>query len=147
MNRILRCLLICGLMVSSAYFATAQENFTISGYVKDKDSGETLIGANIFLENDQSTGTITNTYGFYSITLDSGQYRLVFSYLGFQDQVIGVNLTANQQLNVDLLSGIQMKEVVVEAKENEEDENVLSTSMGRVTLPIEQVKTTPSLLG
>jgi hypothetical protein len=56
-------------MVSSPILPPRKENFTISGYVKDKDSGETLIGANIFLENDQSTGTITNTYGFYSITL------------------------------------------------------------------------------
>lgn len=147
MNRILRCLLISGLILSIAPNLTAQKNFTISGYVKDKESGETLIGANVFLENDQSIGTTTNTYGFYSMTLDSGQYRLVFSYLGFQDQGIDVNLTSNKQLNVDLLAGIEMKEVVVEAKENEEDENVTSTSMGRVTLPIEQVKTTPALLG
>lgn len=129
------------------YDTSGQDRFTISGYVKDRESGETLIGTNIFLENDQSTGTVTNTYGFYSITLDSGKYNLIFSYLGFQDQVIAVELTEDRNLNVDMVSGIEMKEVVVEAKENEEDENVLSTSMGRVTLPIEQIKTTPALLG
>ena len=127
--------------------ANAQQNFTISGYVKDLESGETLIGTNIFLENDPSTGTVTNTYGFYSITLPSGQYRIVFSYLGYQNKVMEIDLTENRELNVEMSSGIEMKEIVIEAKENEEDENVQSTSMGRVNLPIEQIKITPALLG
>jgi hypothetical protein len=147
MNKILLTFFTIGLLVNVIGPSYGQEQFTISGYVKDKSSGETLIGTNIFLENNPSVGTVTNTYGFYSITLSAGQYRLVYSYLGFQDQVVDVELQSNQSLNIDLTSGIEMREVVVEAKVNEEDENVLSTSMGRVTLPIEQIKTTPALLG
>ena len=147
MNRTLLYLFIFGLMVGGISNISAQNRFTVSGYVKDQQTGETLIGTNIFLENDQGTGTVANTYGFYSITLPEGQYRLVFSFLGYQNQVIDVDLKANKELNVDLNSGVEMKEVVVEAKQNEEDENVQSTSMGRVTLPVEQVKITPALLG
>ena len=147
MNKVLLYFFITGVLVVSSLAATAQQNFTISGYVKDLESGETLIGTNIFLENDQSTGTVTNTYGFYSITLPAGQYRLVFSYLGYQNKITEIDLTENRELNMEMSSGIEMKEIVIEAKENEEDENVQSTSMGRVNLPIEQIKITPALLG
>ncbi len=147
MNRTLLFLCIAGLSAFIPTISAAQGNFTISGYVKDQQSGETLIGANIFLANDQATGTVTNTYGFYSITLPKGQYQIVYSYLGYQHQVLTVDLEESKVLNVNLTSGIEMKEVVVEAKANEEDENVQSTSMGRVTLPVEQIKITPALLG
>ncbi len=124
-----------------------QAKHTISGYVKDNESGETLIGANIYLESDPSNGTVSNTYGFYSITLPAGNYRLIFSYLGFQSTSVEVDLTQNLTVNVDLQQGIEMKEVVVEAKGEEEDDHVESTSMGRVNLPVEQIKIVPALLG
>jgi CarboxypepD_reg-like domain len=125
----------------------AQERFTISGYVKDAETGETIIGANVYLENDASRGTATNTYGFYSMTLPSNEYRLVFSYLGYQPHVETISLVANMNINVVLNQGVQMEEVVVSATEEEEDENVQSTSMGKVSLPIEQIKVLPALLG
>jgi len=134
-------------MVGPVISGFSQNRFTINGFVKDQESGETLIGANIFLEGDPTIGTVTNTYGFYSMTLPEGQYRIVYSYLGFQNMIVAIEVKKNEELNIELISGVQMKEVVVEAKENEEDENVQSTSMGRVTLPIEQVKITPALLG
>ncbi|HJW31667.1 MAG TPA: TonB-dependent receptor, partial [Saprospiraceae bacterium] len=124
-----------------------QAHYTISGFVKDKESGETLIGANVFLADQPGTGTTTNTYGFYSITLPEGIYQLKFSYLGYQDQVHEVDLHQSLVLNLDLVSGIQMQEVIITAREDEADENVKSTSMGRVTLPVEQIKVLPSLLG
>jgi hypothetical protein len=128
-------------------FLYAQSNHTISGYIKDAASGETLIGANVFLESDPSNGTVTNTYGFYSITLPDGNHRIVFSYLGYQPHIQAVSLSANLALNIDMEPGVAMKEVVVEAQAEEEDDNVESTSMGRVNLPVEQIKNIPALLG
>jgi hypothetical protein len=125
----------------------SQVNHTLSGYIKDSESGETLIGANIRQEDNPANGTVTNTYGFYSITLPEGKYRFVFSYLGYQNEIKEINLDTNATLNVALLSGIQMQEVVVSAKEDQEDENVQSTSMGKVSLPTEQIKVLPALLG
>ncbi len=124
-----------------------QARHTVSGYVKDFESGETLIGANVFLENDASIGTVTNTYGFYSITLPEGEQRIAFSFLGYQTHVDTLSLNDNATLNVLLTQGIEMQEVVVSAIADEDDENVQSTSMGRVSLPIEQVKILPALLG
>jgi hypothetical protein len=60
-----------------------QKKFTISGYVSDKDNGEMLAGVTIFM-NNLKTGTSTNTYGFYSITIPAGNYDLQYSYIGYQ---------------------------------------------------------------
>ena len=66
--------------------------FTISGYVTDGASSETLIGANI-LESRRSTGTATNPFGFYSLTLPEGETELVFSYLGYESRHSRFELT------------------------------------------------------
>ncbi len=147
MNKLLLALLYTGLYFLLIPCLSAQEKHTINGYVKDAESGETLIGANIYIESDASYGTVSNTYGFYSITIPEGKFRLIFSYLGFQNHVEEVNLTQNLVVNVNLSPGVAMAEVVVEAKSEEEDDNVESTSMGRVNLPVEQIKIIPALLG
>lgn len=147
MNRtLLRCIQAL-LVLIPVFYSHAQVNHTISGYVKDRDSGETLIGANVYVESDPTNGTITNTYGFYSLTLPEGDYTLVFSYLGYASLLETIKLDQNLVLNADLNPGIEMQEVVVSAKKEEEDDNVESTSMGRVNLPVEQIKVIPALLG
>lgn len=135
------------LLCLPAMTGSAQNKYTVSGYVKDSRTGETLIGANVFLEHNTTVGTVTNTYGFFSLTLPEGPQRIVISYLGYQNQTEEVNLVASIHISIDLLQGIEMKEVIVSAKEEEEDENVQSTSMGRVNLPMEQIKILPALLG
>src|SRR5688572_4859544 len=92
------------LLIISLPAAYGQENFTLNGYVKDKFSGETLIGANVYLQSDPANGTVTNTYGFYSITLPSGVQNVVFSYVGYQAYTEQINLTENKSLNIDLTS-------------------------------------------
>lgn len=139
--------LVILVVLSSPILSSAQINYTLSGYIKDSASGETLIGANVFLESEPTNGTISNTYGFYSMTLPEGNYRIMFSYLGYQSVTNEILLNENRSINVDLSPGIEMQEVVVSAKENEEDDNVESTSMGRVNLPVGQIKMIPALLG
>jgi hypothetical protein len=60
-----------------------QEKLTINGYIKDSLSGETLIGANIVVRNLGKT-VVTNSYGFFSITLPKGKYQLNASFIGYQ---------------------------------------------------------------
>jgi len=71
------------LLAISSFAALAQDKYTISGYVKDASNGEELIGATILVK-ELSSGAITNHYGFYSITLTSGQYNLMYSYVGYE---------------------------------------------------------------
>ncbi len=123
----------------------AQERYTLSGYVKDASSGETLIGANVFDQENPSQGTNTNVYGFYSLTLPEGVYTFSFSYLGYTSKKITVDLKEDTRLNTDLVQGIEIEEVIVtgEAK----DKNVTSTEMGTIDLPVENIKTLPVLFG
>jgi hypothetical protein len=126
-------------------FVVCSQNYTVSGYVSDANSGETLIGANIYVKNDPGRGTASNAYGFYSLTLEKGNYELVFSYLGFQDQTLVLNLQAKQTMDVAMSEGLQLAEVVVTGEA--EDKNVQDTKMGTVAVSIDQIKQLPALLG
>lgn len=127
--------------------ASSQITYTLSGYVLDESNGETLIGATVFDVNNMSNGAQTNAYGFYSLTLPEGQYKIAVRYLGYQDQVFEINLNKDLELKVELNDGIFMEEVVVSADRDKEKENVQSTKMGTVELPVEQIKKLPALLG
>ena len=79
----------------------AQNKFTVSGYIKDVGTGEELIGASIYVQQ-LSTGTTTNAYGFYSLTLPEGNYDLMVSYVGYVTQKKSLNLSQNQSLNFEV---------------------------------------------
>lgn len=118
--------------------------FTVSGYVTDGASAETLIGANI-LESRHHQGTTTNPYGFYSITLPEGEARLSFSYLGYTGQQHVLNLTADTLLNIRMKDNNMLQEVVIVSDKAES--GVMATQMGASEIPMTQIKNTPSILG
>ncbi len=139
-------LLLFVVLLSGQSHLSGQENFILSGYVRDAESGEELIGANVYLVDDPGRGAVTNAYGFYSLRLPAGEQRVVFSYLGYVEQVKTVVLDDKQRLNVELAPvGVELQEVVVKARA--EDANVQNTEMGTVTLPVEQAKKLPVLFG
>ncbi len=121
---------------------------TISGYLSDEQSGEALIGATVYTTT-YNKSTITNAYGFYSITLPaSDSIGLVFSYLGYEAQVKKIYLTENRTLNVNLLQALNtLEEVVVISKQSFEEENVQRPQMGVVDIPISKIKELPVILG
>ncbi|MFN0274996.1 MAG: TonB-dependent receptor [Chitinophagales bacterium] len=136
---------VCLLAVLLPLTLISQTNYTISGYVKDTASGETLLGANVYVLEDISAGVSTNLYGFYSITLPEGEYNLLASYVGYEKFSQKISLKENLRININL-KGEQMLEEVVIAGEPE-DKNVQSTEMGTIDLSIEQVKSIPVLFG
>ena len=77
------------------------KNATISGYVHDATTHEILIGATITAGNG-AKGTLTNSYGFYSLTLEKGEYNITYSYLGYQREYININLKENVTIDKDL---------------------------------------------
>ncbi len=128
-------------MLSQVCFA---QKYTISGYIKDKATGEDLIGANVIIVG-KSLGTSANTYGFYSITLDKGVYDVVYSYIGYQDDTVHFDLLSDKTFTAHLASSaIMTDEVVVNA---ERKANVQSSQMSVVRLPVETVKTLPAFMG
>jgi len=75
--------------------------FTVSGFLRDKATGEALIGANVYT-SDRSKGTMTNEYGFYSLHLRMEKYQLIFSFLGYATSTHEIYLSGNLQLSVNL---------------------------------------------
>ena len=131
-------------MMLVSVVAVAQKKYTISGYAKDVQNGETLIGATITVKGN-SKGIASNQYGFYSITLLEGDYELVCSYAGYQPTIAEVKLDADQSLNFDLVTRAALQEVIITAKKT--DGNVKNAQMGKFVLPIEQIKAIPAFLG
>ena len=118
---------------------------TINGYIKDGATGETLIGATISLKGN-TKGIASNAYGFYSITLTEGNYNLLISFIGYKSTTINLQLQKDTFLNIVLQTGINLsQEVVVTAKKR--DNNIKVAQMGKISLPIEQIKSVPAFLG
>ena len=88
-------LLWCCCVVSVA----AQERVTLNGYLKDSLTGETLIGANLQVVG-QWKGVQSNQYGFYSISLEKGVYRLLVSFIGYQTAELTIDLKKDIQQNI-----------------------------------------------
>lgn len=123
----------------------AQDKFTLSGVVKDAANGEDLIGATVFV-SDLKTGTQTNVYGFYSLTLPAGSYKVIYRYIGFTDVTKQITLTQNQSLNIELAeSGTLLNEVVVSSKR--EDENIKGMEMSVNKVEMKTIRKMPAFLG
>jgi hypothetical protein len=122
-----------------------QGKLSVSGFVKDANTGETLTGAAVYIKSESNLGASTNTYGFYTLRLTPGDYTIVFAYLGYADQERKVSLTKDLSLNIDLSEGVEMGEVVIEAEAA--DKNVSGTQMGEIILPIEKIQKIPALMG
>lgn len=132
------------LLVSLA--APGQETYTVSGYIKSAEDGESLIGATVSARSLPAKGTSTNIYGFYSLTLPAGEYDLVYSYIGFQPRALNIQLTKNQTMDVELnRKEIQLQEVVITERRSED--HVQDVNMSREALKIEKIKSLPALFG
>lgn len=126
-------------------FGQTISNYTISGYVREKVSRESLIGVNIYL-SDHKTGTTTNTYGFYSITLPAADsVELIVSYVGFTPEIVKIKLNKNIELNIDLKPSVFLDEVTVSSTRIEKQSQ--SVKMSTINLQVAQIKNIPSLLG
>lgn len=133
------------ILFSSAATAHEEAKFTISGYIRDKASGEVLIGSTV-LVRELSTGVQANVYGFYSLTLPAGKYTLEYRYLGYVTVVKEIDLVKNEEINVELSSeDVQLEEIVI--KSSALDKNVSSTEMSTVELDIKIIRKVPAFLG
>lgn len=139
----LKFIVFCVLMSSFRLFA--QEKFTISGTLRDKASGEELIGATVVVKEIPNTGKAANEYGFYSITLPKGIYTLKGTYIGYEEMTKTVNLDKNLKIYWELESGKMLQEVVV--KTTKEDDNITKTSMGTEKLDIKEIAKLPVIFG
>ena len=143
-NILLRFLTLIILFVLPSY-VYPQGKYTLNGYVSDSESGESLIGATVFI-NEIKGGTITNPYGFYSITLEQGSYRIDFRYVGYQSITKEIQLDKNQKLDIELLSlDVELETVTI--SDRAEDFNISSIEMSTNKLDMSKISEIPTFLG
>ena len=142
-------LYLIALLFGFVYSLSAQSNedskVTLSGYIKDAESGETLIGASAYIPS-LSSGTTSNEYGFFSLTVEPGMYSIEFAYLGFDTKTLELDLNSDLTQDIELGEDIeQLVEIVVTSEA--EDKNVTNTEMSVNKLDIRTITKMPALLG
>ncbi len=137
----------CFVGLLSCLFDTvaAQSRHTISGYIRDAGTGETLIGASVQLQNNALTGTRTNSYGFYSLTLPESDYVLVFSHVGYQPREIAIRLNGDKPLDVTLSAGELLDEVTI--GRTMRDDHIRNPQMGVNRVDVNEIRHVPVLFG
>ncbi len=134
-------LLLLFILFTTSLFS---QKYTISGYISDQENGEKLIAANV-LDQKSLAGTVTNTYGFFSLTLPKDSVILSFSYIGYQPQEVKLYLDKNITLEIDLSSSVSLDVVEIVGEKLEKIQE--SSQMSRIEIPVEQIKKVPALLG
>jgi hypothetical protein len=127
-------------------YAFGQAKFTVSGAVKDKKNGETLIGATIRVVEQKGTGAAANEYGFYSLTLPAGNYTLLYEYIGYKAQTKTVTLDKNVKIDMSMEDNSQeLMEVSVSAEK--EDDKITNAQTGAEKLDMKEINKIPVLMG
>lgn len=137
-------LLATAIMLCVAIAVAYAQNFTISGVITDQRSGETMISASVFDFNSRR-GTVTNSYGFYSLTIPGGDVSLQFSFVGYSTQNIQFQLTRDTVIHIRLQESVYLQEVTIIG--HQKTTGVHSTQMSAVDVPITQIKAVPTLFG
>ncbi len=126
-------------------FVWSQNKYTLSGYVKDSLSGETLIGSTISVEG-QSKGIASNQYGFYSITLTGNTYFFICTRVGYLPKIVKIDLRTDVQYNFEMAPKVTTEQAII-ISSKKRDANVKNAQMGRLDLSINQIKSIPAFLG
>jgi hypothetical protein len=133
------------LLLTVQGFAEFTGLVTLSGYLRNKVNGEALIGATIYFPQ-LKTGVNTNPYGFFSISVPSGSYKVCFSFIGYQTQSPEINLTSSKQLNLMLEEETrQIDEVTITSEKKNRNVENLQMSMEKVQ--VKMIKKLPSFMG
>lgn len=122
-------------------YYSSKYNVTLSGYFREKGTGELLIGA---IVNTQPlvAGSMSNAYGFYSLTLPADTYTFNFSYIGYKTASYQLNLTQSQSLNVELEAATSLSEVTVSAQADQPH-----LKLNSIDIPLAEIKDVPAILG
>lgn len=117
---------------------------TISGFIRDQNTGESLIGAAI-IDQTSRTGATSNSFGYYSLRVASDSVKIVCSYVGYERKMLLLYLEKDSTINIGLNTASVLNEVVVNATKTEDIQEM--SSMSRFTVPVEQIKSLPTLFG
>ena len=144
MVRCVRILLpLLGLLLGGSIFA--QTSFSVSGYVKDAATGETLIGANVYIKETMK-GSSSNTFGYFVLNLSPGPHTIVMSFVGYEDDVRTIDLKEDIKLTFEARTkAIVAKEFEVLGEKGKD--NTENTQMGTIDVDVQKLSTLPALFG
>jgi len=134
------------LSFSIVIYAQKAPTYSISGNVKDAATGEDLIGAAVQVKELKNTGSISNVYGFYAITLPAGDYTLIYSFMGYTSKELKIHLDKNLQETIELKSAAQSISGV-EIKAQREDANVRNNEMSVTKVDLKEADKIPVIFG
>lgn len=121
---------------------------TISGSIKDASSGEDLYGAVVKVKELQNVGTVSNAYGFYSLSLDPGSYTLVFRSTGFTTIERKIDLNEDLVIDIELKVPSEIQEIdEVKVSAKKENDNITSSGMQVTKFDPKDIETIPVLFG
>ena len=126
------------------FITLTAQNYTISGTISDYRSGETLISSSVYDLNSKN-GTVSNSYGFYSLTLPKGAVKVQFSYVGYGDVLKSFQLTKDTTINIRLEESTVLNELTVVG--NRKELGVQGSQMSTIEVPVSQIKSVPTLFG
>jgi hypothetical protein len=126
-------------------FIGAMEKYTLSGFTTDRRTGEALMGTNVYVARYR-TGSTSNAYGFYSLTLPAGDYTVQYRFIGYESEEMHIRLDRNIKLNMGLNEKVLPGETVTVTAEIK-DNNVASTELGTIQLTPQKIRQVPILLG
>lgn len=127
--------------ISTAY---SQQKSTISGTLTDAKTGEPFFQARVYIDT-LKLGVSANEYGFYSLTVPAGVYRVSFSYSGVKSVYKKIDLTKDQIVDLEFgADGKELDEIEINASKGE---NVNSTKIGQMELQMDEIKTLPAFMG
>lgn len=131
-------------VANTSFTQSISQTYTLSGYVTDAKSGESIFGAKVFITSIKK-GALTNNYGFYSLTLPSGKYVVEFRLSGVKTKKKEITLNSDVRYDMELGESIQdIDEIKVVANA---DQNTNSTQLGSHELDIDEIKTLPAFMG
>ena len=119
---------------------------TVCGYITDRNDGETLIGAAVYAKRDgeASVGTVSNEYGFYTLTLEEGEYLLEASYLGYSSQRMNVDMTGDRNVSFSMAPDAVIEAAAITAGR---DAGVSSPRAGSAILSNTLIENTAAVFG
>lgn len=130
---------------SSEVVVEKGKRFTINGKIRDAENGEALFGATIYV-SELKTGTASDVYGNYSLTMPEGNYTLVITYIGYQSEERKIELNSNLTLNLEMKPRLEtLREVEVTSEK--QDRNVTRPEMSTFKMDIKTIQKIPSLMG
>ncbi|MGY3052940.1 hypothetical protein ACVWYG_001136 [Pedobacter sp. UYEF25] len=124
----------------------AQKNVALGGTIRDAETGESLIGATVRLSGQGSISAKSNNYGYFALTRPKGSYTLTVSFVGYVSFNKSIELSKNEQMDVQLVALNTLSEISIKATDHKND-NVKSAQMDLQQIDMQTLNTIPVLLG